>query len=384
MKIVQIAAIENTHLKLLKTLNESCVESGMEVHCISAKNTENTEILKQGVNFHHVEINREISPIKNLKSIVRLIKVIKKIHPDIVHVHTPVAAVLGRIAAKIARVPKIIYTAHGFYFHDGMSKKNYTIFFYIEKIIGKYFTDYIFTQSKEDFDIAVNNNFLKKKKRNNYYHISNGIDLENQFNLLKINSSSLCTLKDNLNIQENDIVVTFIGRLVEEKGLIDFLESFQKIKSKNIKYIVIGGLHESERDLSTINKLDKYQNNKDIIFTGKVNNVNEYLSISDIFCLPSYREGMPRSIIEAMAMKNAIIATNIRGSREEVEDGVTGFLIPVKSSQFIANKIDQLASNKQLLNTFKENGYKKAKENYNEKDVVEKQLAIFEEKEGEH
>ena len=125
-----------------------------------------------------------------------------------------------------------------------MSKKNYTIFFYIEKIIGKYFTDYIFTQSKEDFDIAVNNNFLKKKKRNNYYHISNGIDLENQFNLLKINSSSLCTLKDNLNIQENDIVVTFIGRLVEEKGLIDFLESFQKIKSKNIKYIVIGGLHE--------------------------------------------------------------------------------------------------------------------------------------------
>ena len=174
-----------------------------------------------------------------------------------------------------------------------MSKKNYTIFFYIEKIIGKYFTDYIFTQSKEDFDIAVNNNFLKKKKRNNYYHISNGIDLENQFNLLKINSSSLCTLKDNLNIQENDIVVTFIGRLVEEKGLIDFFESFQKIKSKNIKYIVIGGLHESERDLSTINKLDKYQNNKDIIFTGKVNNVNEYLSISDIFCLPSYREGMP-------------------------------------------------------------------------------------------
>lgn len=342
------------------------------------------KILKQGVNFHHVEINREISPIKNLKSIVRLIKVIKKIRPDIVHVHTPVAAVLGRIAAKIARVPKIIYTAHGFYFHDGMSKKNYTIFFYIEKIIGKYFTDYIFTQSKEDFDIAVNNNFLKKKKRNNYYHISNGIDLENQFNLLKINSSSLCTLKDNLNIQENDIVVTFIGRLVEEKGLIDFLESFQKIKSKNIKYIVIGGLHESERDLSTINKLDKYQNNKDIIFTGKVNNVNEYLSISDIFCLPSYREGMPRSIIEAMAMKNAIIATNIRGSREEVEDGVTGFLIPVKSSQFIANKIDQLASNKQLLNTFKENGYKKAKENYNEKDVVEKQLAIFEEKEGEH
>nr|MDW4386065.1 glycosyltransferase [Staphylococcus saprophyticus] len=183
-----------------------------------------------------------------------------------------------------------------------------------------------------------------------------------------------------MKIKENDTVITFIGRLVEEKGILDFLDSYQKIKSKNIKYIVIGDVHESERDLATINKLNKYKNNKNIIFTGKVNNVNEYLSISDIFCLPSYREGMPRSIIEAMAMQNAVIATDIRGSREEVEDGKTGFLVPIKSSKFIANKIDELASNNNLLNYFKVNGYKKAKKYYNEKIVVDKQLAIFNKK----
>ncbi|RXS20213.1 glycosyltransferase family 4 protein [Staphylococcus saprophyticus] len=380
MKIIQIAAIENTHLKLLKNLNETSVRSGFEVHCISSKSTENNDVIKQGVKFHEVEINRKINPIKNIKSIFKLVKIIKKVNPDIVHVHTPVAAVLGRIAAKIAKVPKIIYTAHGFYFHDGMSKKKYTLFFYIEKFIGRYFTDYILTQSKEDFDIAVNNNFLKKKNNNNYYHISNGIDIDSQFNPLKIEEDNLNILKNNLKIKENDTVITFIGRLVEEKGILDFLDSYQKIKSKNIKYIVIGDVHESERDLATINKLNKYKNNKNIIFTGKVNNVNEYLSISDIFCLPSYREGMPRSIIEAMAMQNAVIATDIRGSREEVEDGKTGFLVPIKSSKFIANKIDELASNNNLLNYFKVNGYKKAKKYYNEKIVVDKQLAIFNKK----
>ncbi|RIL27055.1 glycosyltransferase family 1 protein, partial [Staphylococcus equorum] len=173
MKIVQIAAIENTHLKLLKALNENCVKSGFEVHCISSSGVNHKEIEKQGVKFHGVEIDRKIAPIKNVKSIFQLVKIFKEIKPDIVHVHTPVAAVLGRIAAKIARVPKIIYTAHGFYFHEGMSSRKYKVYFNIEKYVGRYFTDYIFTQSEEDYNIAIENDFLKKKKSNNYFHISN-------------------------------------------------------------------------------------------------------------------------------------------------------------------------------------------------------------------
>lgn len=378
MKIVQIAAIEGTHLKLLKALNEKSVENGLEVHCVCTIGEKEKELQKQGVIVHNIKIDRKISPIENIKTIFKMIKLFIKVKPDIVHTHTPVASVLGRIAAKIAKVPNIIYTAHGFYFHDGMSKKQYKIYFYIEKVIGKICTDYIFTQSEEDYLTALENKFLKSSKNNHYLHISNGIDLNDEFNINKVNEKKLEKVRFQHNIKNNDIIVTFIGRLVKEKGIIDLLEAYNKLKSKNVKFIILGGLSDSERDKDTIKLIENYKKNTDIIFTGQVSNINEYLAISDIFCLPSYREGMPRSIIEAMAMKNAVIATRIRGSREEVVENETGFLVPIRSSKYIANKIDELVANSEKLRDFKNAGYIRAVKMYNEEIVVRKQLNIFE------
>ena len=377
MKIVQIAAIESTHIKLLKALNEESVKKGAEVHCVCTTGNKKKELQKQGVIVHDIKIDRKISLLGNIKSIYRMLKLFKKLKPDIVHTHTPVASVLGRIAAKLAKVPNIIYTAHGFYFHDGMSKKTYFIYFHIEKIIGKICTDYIFTQSREDYITAKKNNFLRKKKQNNYFHISNGIDLNNEFNINNISEKKIKDIKLKHNIKKGDIIVTFIGRLVKEKGILDLLEAYSKLESKNVKFIIIGSLSDSERDKDTIKIIEKYKKNTDVIFTGQISNINEYLTLSDIYCLPSYREGMPRSIIEAMAMKNAIIATKIRGSREEVVENETGYLIPLKSSKYIASKIDNLVENVEILNSFKEAGYSRALQIYNEEEVIKTQWKVF-------
>ncbi|MFH4875577.1 glycosyltransferase family 4 protein [Staphylococcus cohnii] len=377
MKIVQIAAIESTHIKLLKALNEESIKKGAEVHCVCTSGNKKKELQKQGVIVHDIKIDRKISLLGNIKSIYRMLKLFKKLKPDIVHTHTPVASVLGRIAAKLAKVPNIIYTAHGFYFHDGMSKKTYFIYFHIEKIIGKICTDYIFTQSREDYLTAKKNNFLRKKKQNNYFHISNGIDLNNEFNINNISEKKIKDIKLKHNIKKGDIIVTFIGRLVKEKGILDLLEAYSKLESKNVKFIIIGSLSDSERDKDTIKIIEKYKKNTDVIFTGQISNINEYLTLSDIYCLPSYREGMPRSIIEAMAMKNAIIATKIRGSREEVVENETGYLIPLKSSKYIASKIDNLVENVEILNSFKEAGYSRALQIYNEEEVIKTQWKVF-------
>src|SRR5699024_6986422 len=163
--------------------------------------------------------------------------------------------------------------------------------------------------SIEDFKVAKNNKFLKN---NNYLHISNGIDLKVKFNPeIKEKKIEYEIIKEN-NFDEKDLIVTFIGRLVKEKGIIEFLNSYEKLKTKNF--------------------IKSFKENKNIIFTDHVDNVNDYLGVSDVFCLPSYREGMPRSIIEAMAMKNAVLATNIRGSKEEVLHNETGFLFDVRNS----------------------------------------------------
>lgn len=376
MKIIQVTAIDMTMNNFLDPLNNETKAKGHEVHCVCSKGPYEQEIKDNGYYFHNISIDREINIRKNIKSVLMMAKLFKILKPDIVHVHTPVAAVLGRIAAKIANVPTIIYSAHGFYFHEGMPTKKYKIFFYIEKYIGRYFTDYIFTQSEEDYEVAKNNKFLKNK--NNYVHISNGIDLDNKFNIDKFSESDIENLRNKYLIEPNDIVVSFIGRLVKEKGILDLLESFNYLESKNVKFLIMGSLPQGERDTETLKLLETYKSNKNIIFTGQVSNVNEHLYLSDIFCLPSYREGMPRSIIEAMAMKNAVIATNIRGSREEVIHDETGYLCEINSSKEIAKYIDELISNKEKLNQFKENGLERAKKLYDENKVIEKQINIFE------
>lgn len=375
IKVVQVCAIDETMDKLLKALNERLIKDNYEVIGICSKGELGKNIIDTKVKLKNINIDRKIIVTSNIRSIYEMYKFLKKEKPEIVHVHTPMAGVLGRIAAKLANVPIIIYTAHGFYFHENMSKLKYNLFLNIEKFMGRNFTEYIFTQSVEDLEIA---NSCKFKKQNQMMAIGNGVDVSVRFNPSNINQHIKQELYDKLNIHKDDIVVTFIGRLVEEKGILDLLKSYNYIKSK-VKFIIVGDKFQGDRDIYVNYEIDKYKNNENIKFVGKIANVEEILSITDIFCLPSYREGMPRSIIEAMAMECAVIATNIRGSREEVLDGNTGFLVDLKSPNEIAKKIDVLSNDKKLLKSMKQNARERALSLYNEKVVIKKQINVFKE-----
>lgn len=377
MKILQIAALEVTHTKLLKQLNTTCIEQQYDVHCACYTPQKPQNYFQDNMYFHNIYLPRHINVVTNFISLYKLIQLMKKLRPDVVHVHTPIAAVLGRIAAKIAKVPCIIYTAHGFYFHESMTNFKFQVYFNIEKWIGRWCTDYLFVQSKEDYYVAKQARFLSKKHKNNYVHISNGIDLREKFNYHKMDVAAVSQLQSKLKITQSDIVITFIGRLVKEKGILELLSAFRQINDHRLKLIIIGDLHQSERDQMTIRQLEKYRNENNIIFTGLVHNVNYYLYLSDIFCLPSYREGMPRSILEAMAMKNAIIATDIRGCREEIIDGQHGYLVPTQSSDMIAQRINELITNPYKLKQFQDASYQRVNKKFNELDVVAKQLEIF-------
>lgn len=375
LKIIQVSAIDFTMDKLLRRLNELSIEEGYDVIGVCSKGEKTQKLIEEGFNIKNINIDRSIKPISNIKSIIDMYKLFKNEKPDIVHVHTPVAAVLGRIAAKLAKVSSIVYTAHGFYFHENMNKFTYNIFLNIEKVMAKYFTDFIFTQSKEDKDTALENGFIEEDK---IISIGNGVDVWSKFNPSNVNLLEIEAIRQDLGIDKDDKVICFVGRLVKEKGIFDLLEGFNRLKQDNIKLIVIGGMFQGDRDNETVNKINEFKSNKNIIFTGTRNDINNLLYISDIFCLPSYREGMPRSIIEAMAMNCAVIATNIRGSREEVLDGITGYLVDLNSPDQIADKLNTLLSNEDLLNTMKIEGRKEAEKVYDEDVVVKKQLEIFE------
>lgn len=376
MKVVQITSIDTMMHNMMGALNKECINQDIEVIAVCEVQNHGEEIKATGVKLINQKIGRKIHPITNLKTIYELVKLLKKEKPDIVHTHAPIASVLSRIACKISGVKCVVYTAHGFYFHDEMSKLQYSFFFRIEKIMAKYFTDYLFVQSKEDTDLSVSKKFLN---RNKISYIGNGVDIKNKFNFQKYSQEKEMSIKKELGIDGEDTVISFIGRLVEEKGIIDLLKAFSKIKNKNLKLLIIGDVAPGERDLKTVKELEEYRTDQNIIFTGRREDVNDLLMISDIFCLPSYREGLPRSIIEAMSMKNAIIATNIRGCREQVREGINGFLVPLNNPESIADKINTLIGNPKLLNKFKESSLELARDYYDEEKIVKFQIEKFRE-----
>src|SRR5699024_6056039 len=169
-----------------------------------------------------------------------------------------------------------------------------------------------------------------------------------------------------------------IGRLVREKGIFELLESYRLLDEENVKLLVIGSASQSERDQVSKGELERYANDKNIIFTGYRSDIPELLAITDIYCLPSYREGMPRSIIEAMAMESAIVATNIIGSREEVDHEENEILVPLKIIKKIAEAYNTILNDIEKLNRMKENARDKAVRLYNEDIVVKTQLTVFE------
>lgn len=378
MKIVELCAIDQTMKIFLKELCKGLEQEGFEVICVCSKGPYTEELQSEGLNIVNIQIERKINLYSNTKSIYKLFRFFKNERPHILHVHTPLASIMARIAGKLVKVPVVVYTAHGFYFHENMPALKYKLMLNLEKYMAKYFTDFIFTQSEEDRATAVSNDFLEESK---ILCIGNGVDLYGKFNPHNVNLAEIESLYEELKLTKEDTIITFIGRLVGEKGIVELIEAFCSINNDgSIKLLIVGDADQGCRDTKTKNMIiSRYKYSKNIIFMGFREDINSILYATDIFCLPSYREGMPRTIIEAMAMECAVIATDIRGCREEVADGETGFLIKPKSASEIKNRLEILIKDKKLLGSMKAEGRRRAEKYFDEKKIVNKQIDIINE-----
>jgi glycosyltransferase involved in cell wall biosynthesis len=376
IKILEIANVDFVVEKFLTPLIDKLSIEGFETHIVCSDGKRVRKLINKGYNIKTITISRRVFKLSNVISLIKIYKLIKKERYDIVHVHTPIVCVLGRIAAKIAGVPLIIYTAHGFYFHDRMGRWKRNMLIGIEKVISHFFTDLIFTVSKEDEKTVIDKRIIDKER---VFYIGNGVNIK-KFNINTI-SRDLLKKKEELGIADNKIkIICFIGRMVREKGVIDLIYAFKDVLSELPETIllIIGDNKANERDLKTKDEvaslIDKHDLKEKIIFTGYRNDISDLLAIVDIFVLPSYREGMPMSIIEAMAMGKAVVATNIRGCREEVINGKTGYLVPVKNPRKLADSILKILKNDKLAYNMGQNGRKRVEIEFNEEIVLEKQI----------
>jgi glycosyltransferase involved in cell wall biosynthesis len=302
-------------------------KEGYEVRAACTRGPHWEELRAMGVKMVDMPIARSANPIKALGSALKLLRWLRRERIDVLHVHTPVASFVGRFAGWLAGVPLIIYTAHGFYFHDRMPWKSRLLHVALERFFGL-FNGALFCVSREDAAAAVR---LGIAKRSRVWHVPNGVDAD-RFSRANVPAAEAARIRVELGIPQDAHVVSIMGRLVREKGYQEFFEAARAVamEQPDAHFLVIGDTVASEHDdakteilrLAAVPELTGR-----VHFAGLRRDIPELLAASQLFVLPSYREGMPVSILEAMMMELPVIATRVRGCREEVVDGETGLLV---------------------------------------------------------
>ena len=375
LKVCQLCAVDFTLKHLLLPLVDGMQDRGWNITSVCSDGKYATELRQRGYRHLPISISRNIFDISShVYTVWSLYKLFRRERFDVLHVHTPIAALLGRIAGRLARIPLIVYTAHGFYFHDEMPKFKYRFYVLVEKLSGRW-TDLLFTQSNEDARVAVTEGIADK---DHVVDIGNGVNVE-LFGPAGDDRKSRMRIA--LGIPENAYVVGVVSRLVRGKGLVEFLEAAVELGKTfpSAHFILVGERLSSDHDASVDQELQAAQKQlrSQLVAVGYRADVADLLGAMDIFCLPSYREGMPRSIIEAMMMALPVVATNIRGSREEVVAEETGLLVPIRSSSALIQALGRLIADPDLSRRMGESGRQRALEFYDEQRVVARQIDII-------
>lgn len=373
MKVLHICAVGITAQRLLLPQIKALLNQGLIVEIACSPGSEVDDLRQQGYTVHPVQIDRRIEPISNLNSVYHLVRLMRQHRYDVVHVHTPIAAVLGRVAAKLAGVPRIIYTAHGFPFHEQSSPTHYHIYFTIEKACAV-LTDLILTQSHEDF---INAQKYKLCSPDKVRHLNNGIDIE-YFSRDRLNPVHQSQLRKSLKLPDSAILIGIVGRLIYQKGSGYLIEAIHQLLPQfpDLHVLVIGGSLSTDRDpfeKELAKRIETLGIADHITFTGFRDDIPELLGLLDIFTLPTFfGEGLPRSILEAMAMELPVVTTNIRGCREAVIPGKTGLIVPPKSSEKLAAALNFLLSYPSMSRAYGRAGRRYVESEFDERLVFQR------------
>lgn len=381
VKILQISAVGETVNAFLLPFLDRLAEQGYEVHVICSDGRHSEKLAHRGYTMKVIHIDRRIRPLSHLVSLARVYWYIRRQGFDLVHTYTPIASVIGRVAARLAGTQVVVHTSLGFYFHDNMPRWLRRSLILIERGMGG-LTDFMFTVSLEDAETAIRERIMPPGAIRGLNAL--GVDVSH-FSIGALCPAALERRRESLGIRPGTHVIVFVGRPVREKGVLDLVEAFSILAKKlaDPRLIIVGDFAATERDTAAKRALAALISDRQVetgvTLTGYVPDIREYLAIADVFVLPSLREGMPQSVLEAMAMGKPVVATNIRGCREEVVDKVTGWLVPVRNPEALAEALFQILSSPETARRMGEAGRRRAVELFDERRVVQLELAVYQE-----
>lgn len=352
MKILYVTTVSNTINAFLIPHIKFLIYKGhqVDVACFIYQDLKD-ELLDLNVKVYNIPFSRSPYSLSNLKAYKRLKKIIKEEGYDIIHSHTPIASFISRLITRKSLAVKRIYTAHGFHFYKGAPLLNWLMYYPIEKYLSQY-TDVLITINREDYELASRN--LKAKENVLIHGI--GIELEKfnpDINVLK--------KKRELNVNPDTFIVLSVGELNKNKNHQLVIKALSDMKDREFVYLICGQGKERHKLMRLSIKLGL--SNK-VRFLGLRADVNELLKAADLFVMPSLREGLPVSMLEAIASGTPIIGSDIRGIRDLLKQEQELIFNP-KDSKEVARLINMQFNRSQKINNFE-------LEKYSLKNVLEK------------
>lgn len=372
-KLLVIAVTSPISMAFFKGQIEYLQKAGFDIVVVCSPGWE----LISGVRYYPVAMEREISPLKDLSSLFRLIKLFVKIKPEIVNAGTPKAGLLVTLAAFLTRVPLRIYTCHGLRLEttSGWKRKLLSL---TEKIAASCAHQVVCVSDSLRSRYAQLNLAEENKITVIGNGSCNGINLDQYIrNIDNVTNKQLYKVLFGKTISDDSVFIGFIGRLTRDKGIYELIEAYKTLSFQlpNLYLLLLGGFEEG--DPVNNQTQDSIFFDERIINLGWISDPIQYYRLMQLLILPTYREGLPTVLLEAAAMEVPVVATRATGCVDVVVEGETGLLVPIGDSKALAEAITLLLQNKTLRENMGRNARQRMEKLFRQEIVWENTLQFY-------
>ena len=365
VKVLQITNVDFSLRQFLLPLMRTLRARGHEVVGGCADGPLLDDVRAEGFRVITIPFERRLSPLAHIRAFRALVQILRREAPDVVHAHMPISGFLARIAARVAGVPLIAYTCHGFLFNQEGSWLRRILAWVMEVVAGRV-TDVYMTVSAEE---ARDARRLWISRR--AVAIGNGRDPV----VFYPDPLLRAQIRADLGTPADRVVIVAVSRLVRAKGYPELAAAMRSVPDAELW--VVGERLESDRGDDMVALLDNAGLGDRLKRLGYRGDVHAVLAAADIFVLPSYFEGLPMSVIEAMLTGLPVVASNIAGPREQVVDGETGFLVPVRQVEPLAAALRQLTQDSALRARMGAAGRERALDRFSEPKILARTVALL-------
>ena len=373
LRVAHVTTVDLTLRFLLLGQLRRLRDEGFQVTAISAPGPWVDDLEREGIrHISWAHATRAWSPGADALAFAELLAILHRERFDLVHTHNPKPGVLGRVAARLAGVRCVVNTVHGLYAtpEDRLPRKAAVLA--LEGIAAR-LSDIELYQSEEDLAWMRRLGLVRASRS---VLIGNGTDLS-RFDPSAVPAERLAALRREFGIGDGELVVGTVGRMVAEKGYRELFAAARRVRwaLPEVRFLAVGEADTSKED--AIRSGELADASRDVVSTGWRIDVPDLLAMMDVFVLPSWREGIPRSAIEAAAMAKPLVLTDIRGCREVVQDSIEGILVPARDPGRLTEAILTLLRNPGLRTSMGQAARARALKRFDEDRVAETVVATY-------